>query len=133
MNSIDATDPHASAASQVALDYLAAMQARDIAGAESFLATDVTLIFPGSAPMTSLAQLLDWSKNRYRAIAKSIDDVDAFAKDDVAVVFIRGTLAGTWPDGTSFEGIRFIDRFEVKDGKILRQEVWNDLAEIRGR
>lgn len=133
LNSTDTAEPDAPLAAQVALDFLAALQARDIAGAESFLAADVTLIFPGSAPMTSLAQLLDWSKNRYRSIGKTIDDVDAFARGSLEVVFIRGTLAGTWPDGSHFEGIRFIDRFEVKDGKIHRQDVWNDLAEMRDR
>jgi hypothetical protein len=29
--------------------------------------------------------------------------------------------------------VRFIDRFEVVGGLILRQEVWNDLAEVRPR
>ena len=27
--------------------------------------------------------------------------------------------------------IRFIDRFEVIDGKITKQDVWNDMAEVR--
>ena len=39
--------------------------------------------------------------------------------------------AGEWPDGTAFEGIRFIDRFVVVDGKITDQRVWNDLGEAR--
>jgi hypothetical protein len=51
----------------------------------------------------------------------------------IAVVYTRGTLAGEWPDGTAFGGIRFIDRFEVTDGFITRQDVWNDLAEVRER
>ncbi len=42
-------------------------------------------------------------------------------------------LAGEWPDGTPFDGIRFIDRFELADGKLARQEVWNDLAEAGAR
>ena len=33
--------------------------------------------------------------------------------------------------GACFEGIRFIDRFEVIDGKITKQDVWNDMAEVR--
>ena len=45
------------------------------------------------------------------------------------MVYARGTLNGAWLDGSPFNGIRFIDRFEVRAGKITRQEVWNDLAE----
>ena len=50
-------------------------------------------------------------------------------------VYCRGRLAGVWPDGTPFDGIRFIDRFELADGIrfIGRQEVWNDLAEVGAR
>ena len=49
----------------------------------------------------------------------------------VIVVYRRGTLQGEWPDGISFQGICFIDRFELADGRITRQDVWNDLAEVR--
>jgi hypothetical protein len=49
------------------------------------------------------------------------------------VVYIKGTLSGEWPDGTPFEGIRFIDRFEIKGGKLISQEVWNDIAEERAK
>ncbi len=38
---------------------------------------------------------------------------------------------GRWPDGRPFEGVRFMDRFEVAGGLVRRQEVWNDLAEAR--
>jgi hypothetical protein len=44
-----------------------------------------------------------------------------------------GTLHGVWLDGTPFEGIRFIDRFELADGRIQRQDVWNDMAEVHAR
>jgi hypothetical protein len=47
------------------------------------------------------------------------------------VVFGHGTVHGTWLDGQAFEGIRFIDRIQVQDGLITRQDVWNDLAEHR--
>ena len=33
------------------------------------------------------------------------------------------------PGDQVFEGIRFVDRFEVAGGRITRQDVWNDLAE----
>ncbi len=45
------------------------------------------------------------------------------------MVYCSGTLRGVWLDGSNFEGVRFIDRFEIADGKIRRQDVWNDLAE----
>ena len=47
------------------------------------------------------------------------------------MVYCSGTLFGVWNDGSAFEGIRFIDRFEVVNNLLTRQEVWNDVAEIQ--
>jgi len=44
------------------------------------------------------------------------------------VVYNYGDLRGEWADGTPFSGIRYIDRFVVRDGRIVDQKVWNDLA-----
>ncbi len=49
------------------------------------------------------------------------------------MVYCTGTLEGQWLDGSAFAGIRFIDRFEVEAGRIVRQDVWNDLAEVRAK
>ncbi len=118
---------------RIVVDYLEAMEARDLVRAESALADGFEMTFPGTAPMTSLTELIGWAKDRYRFVKKTTEAVEAFHAGGVAVVYIRGTLSGEWPDGTPFEGIRFIDRFEVLDGKITNQQVWNDLAEVRGR
>jgi hypothetical protein len=45
------------------------------------------------------------------------------------IVYNLGTLHGEWPDGTPFEGNRYVDRFVVRDGKIVQMDVWNDSAE----
>jgi len=45
------------------------------------------------------------------------------------VVYSLGTLYGAWPDGTAFEGNRYVDRYVVRHGLISRMDVWNDSAE----
>ena len=111
--------------------YLDAMEARDLPAAQSMLAEGFEMRFPGAAPMHSLQELVDWSKPRYRFVRKSYDRYDTASGEDCAVVHCHGTLHGEWPDGIPFEGIRFIDRFEVKGGLLARQDVWNDIAEVR--
>lgn len=125
--------PAAPDAVAVVQDYLAAMEARDLDRARGHLGAGFTMIFPGAPPMTTLEELVAWSRPRYRFVAKTCDAWEVFGLDGRAVVHARGTLRGEWPDGTPFEGIRFIDRFEVERGRILRQEVWNDIAETRMR
>ncbi|WP_371687447.1 hypothetical protein [Thalassococcus sp. S3] len=84
--------------------------------------------------MTKLQELIDWAAPRYRFVRKSYDGFDVAMSEGETLVYCRGTLSGEWPDGASFEGIRFIDRFLLRDGRIARQEVWNDLAEhLRNR
>ena len=46
-----------------------------------------------------------------------------------AIVYNIGTLYGAWLDGTPFEGNRYVDRYVVRDGLIVKMDVWNDSAE----
>jgi len=93
-----------------------------------------TMQFPGTAPMRTLQELIEWAKPRYRFVTKTYDGYDAMQSPGAqAIVYCRGTLSGEWPDGTAFDGIRFIDRFEITDGRITRQDVWNDIAETRAQ
>ena len=111
--------------------YLDAMEARDLAKAETYLGAGFTMQFPGAAPMTTLSQLVEWSKPRYRFVKKTYERFDAGMSAEGPVVYCFGTLHGEWLDGSAFEGIRFIDRFQLEGGLIVRQDVWNDMALVR--
>ncbi len=117
---------------EVVRDYLQAMEARQTDVAEGFLGDGFTMQFPGAPPMTRLQDLIDWAGPRYRFVKKSYDGFDTMqSSGSAALVYCRGSLSGEWPDGTAFDGIRFIDRFEIEAGKITRQDVWNDIAEVK--
>ena len=113
--------------------FLAAMEARDLEKARGFLAEGYSMTFPGGARFTRLEELVEWSKPRYRKVAKTYEAFDESLSDGAAVVHCHGTLSGVWLDGTEFAGIRFIDRFTVKDGKLADQMVWNDMGEARAK
>lgn len=109
-------------------NFLAAMEARNLDSARQYLASSFQMCFPGGARFTELEALVDWAKNRYRFINKTIDSIQTAYDADTTVVFCHGSLTGEWPDGQRFAGIRFIDRFELEAGRLVRQDVWNDLA-----
>jgi hypothetical protein len=114
-------------------DYLGAMEQRNLEAATARLAPGFTMTFPGGAVFRRPEDLVDWAKGRYRSVAKTYERFDEATGDGHgAVVYCFGTLHGEWLDGTGFDGIRFIDRFVVKAGRIIDQQVWNDLAEVRG-
>ncbi len=81
--------------------------------------------------MRTLPELSAWAQHRYSAIRKNYEQFEESWQGNATVVFCHGTLQGTWLNGDSFENIRFIDRMQVCDGVITRQDVWNDLAEHR--
>ncbi|MHA7880539.1 MAG: nuclear transport factor 2 family protein [Saccharospirillum sp.] len=111
--------------------YLAAMERRDLEAAQGFLAENFVMTFPGSGEMTSLTQLVEFARGRYRFVEKTFTATDVAYGMERVVVTCHGTLAGEWMDGTPFSGVRFIDRFELQDNDITRQDVWNDLANAR--
>jgi ketosteroid isomerase-like protein len=121
--------PECANASELVRHFLALMQARDLAAASALLAPDFVMHFPGHTAMHTLGELVNWAKGRYNSVAKDYERFDESWGDGVTVVYCSGTLRGVWLDGSSFEGVRFIDRFEIADGKIRRQDVWNDLAD----
>jgi hypothetical protein len=118
-------------ASELVQSFLQAMQARDLRTAQGFLHADFRMCFPGGVQMRTLPELIGWAQQRYSAIRKDYAQFEESWQGDTTVVFCHGTLQGTWLHGEAFEGIRFIDRMEVRDGLITRQDVWNDLAEHR--
>ncbi len=115
-------------ASALVRDFLNRMEQRDMSAAQTLLAPDFQMTFPGAPAMQQLGQLVQWSRGRYLSVAKDYERFDECWTGEGAIVYCFGNLRGTWLDGTTFEGIRFIDRFEVRDGKIYRQDVWNDMA-----
>jgi len=111
--------------------FLSAMERRDLAAAKDYLADGFTMIFPGGAKFAALEELVAWATPRYRRVTKVYAGFDTVPGMEVATVYCHGTLEGEWPDGESFSGVRFIDRFTVGAGKLKNQQVWNDLAEMR--
>lgn len=116
-------------AANFAIDYLEAMERRDLTAARTFVGDTVELIFPGGRRFTSIDQIVRNSGSRYRRIAKQIERRDVWQTGEAICVLISGTLHGEWHDGRSFDAVRFADRFEILNGRIVRQEVWNDTGE----
>jgi hypothetical protein len=121
-------DPHV-LATDIVRAFLDTMEARDLVRAKRFLAPDFAMIFPGGQRFTTIEALIEWAKPRYRWVKKRYDRFDAAQGPTATHVYCFGTLYGEWPDGKSFEGIRFIDRFTVRAGKLVDQMVWNDMGE----
>jgi len=114
----------------VVRDYLAAMEARNMNLAQTYLADSFSMTFPGKQQFNTLDQLIEWAKTRYKSVSKKFDNIDVTGSDEGAVVYCSGELCGQWLDGSEVSSIRFIDRFVLVDGKIVKQEVWNDIGEI---
>jgi phenylpyruvate tautomerase PptA (4-oxalocrotonate tautomerase family) len=113
--------------------FLETMEARDLDAARGMLAPGFTMTFPGPQRMTTLEELVEWSKPRYRFVRKTYERFDSLQDGQTAICYCFGTLSGEWLDGSPFDGIRFIDRFEIQGGRFTRQDVWNDMAEAKAR
>lgn len=118
----------AKAPESIVRDYLDAMESRDMTTAKSHLDDDFVMTFPGSGELNLLEELVEWSRDRYRFVKKSITDIDVAYGPEAITVFVQGTLRGEWPDGIEFRDVRFIDRFVMHGERLVRQDVWNDLA-----
>lgn len=111
--------------------YLRTIMVPDPEGARRFVAPGLEIVFTGGRAMHDPAECAAFNATRYRRVRKRFEHTHVVpqAAPGEAVVYNTGTLEGAWLDGTPFEGIRYVDRYLVRDGLIVRMEVWNDTAE----
>ena len=109
-------------------DFLTLFAERRYAEANAYLAPGCRMLFPGGVVFTDCTDLPKRAGALYRWVKKDFERIDEFATAEGAIVYNYGSLRGEWADGTPFAGIRYIDRFLIRDGRVVDQKVWNDLA-----
>jgi hypothetical protein len=115
----------------VVAEYLRLLMIPDPDAARRFVGPDLVIRFTGGREMRDPAECAAFNAGRYRWVKKRIERNEAVAggTPEETVVYSLGTLHGEWPDGTPFEGNRYVDRYIVSHGRIVRMDVWNDSAE----
>lgn len=125
--------PAATATTPAAIvdEYLRLLMIPDPDAARRFVAPDLQIRFTGGRAMRDPSECAAFNAGRYRWVKKRIDATETVAggTPEATVVYSLGTLYGEWPDGTPFEGNRYVDRYVVRDGLITQMDVWNDSAE----
>ena len=109
--------------------FLVASMIPDPETAGTFMASDVAITFTGGRKFGHPRETTAFNAMRYKWVKKKMERTDVAPGVGDTVVYNTGTLYGEWPDGTPFEGNRYVDRFVVRDGKIVQMDVWNDSAE----
>ena len=97
--------------------------------AARYIADDLAITFTGGRKYRHPRETTAFNAKRYKWVKKKMERTDVVAGEGETIVYNLGTLYGEWPDGTPFEGNRYVDRFVVRDGKIVQMDVWNDSAE----
>jgi hypothetical protein len=113
--------------------YLEAMQSADVETVRTLSTPRARLEYPGGLEFDSPESLFAWSAGRHRWVRHDIDHLDETAVPGATVVYVTGTLAGAWNDGTQFSGIRFIYRFCLRGGRVSETRLWSDVAEVLRR
>lgn len=118
-------------AAKIVEEYLRLLMIPDPAGARRYIGPELEIRFTGNRVMHDPAEATAFNKARYKWVKKKFGPthVAEGGTEDESVVYQSGMLYGEWPDGTPFEGNRYVDRYVVRRGKIVRMEVWNDSAE----
>ena len=118
-------------AADIVNEFLRLIMLPDPVAASQYTAPDMCILFTGGRAMRQPADCTQFNASRYQWVKKRIERTETVAGGDSAetVVYSLGTLYGQWPDGTPFEGNRYVDRYVVTGGLITQMDVWNDSAE----
>jgi hypothetical protein len=123
-----ATDETVEAA-EIVERFLVASMVPDPQTAARYIADDLKITFTGGRKYSHPRETAAFNGRRYKWVKKRMERSDVVPGRGETIVYSLGTLYGEWPDGTPFEGNRYVDRFVVRGGKIVQMDVWNDSAE----
>ena len=132
-----ATTAPPSTAAEVVDEFLRLIMIPDPEAARRYTAPGLRIRFTGGRAMSDPSECTAFNRGRYKWVKKRIERTETVglvggngvAVDGETIVYSIGTLHGEWPDGTPFEGNRYVDRYVVRAGLITQMEVWNDSAE----
>lgn len=116
-------------------EFLRLIMIPDPVAARRYCAPGLRITFTGGRAMADPSDCTAFNAARYKWVKKRIDRTETvarsaqFSADEDDVVYSLGTLYGQWPDGTPFEGNRYVDRYVLRKGLITKMDVWNDSAE----
>ena len=112
-------------------EYLRLLMIPDPAAARRFVGPGLRIRFTGGREMRDPSECAAFNATRYKWVKKRVERTEMVSggSDAETVVYSLGTLYGVWPDGTPFEGNRYVDRYVVQHGLIVQMDVWNDSAE----
>lgn len=126
-------------AAEVVDEFLRLIMIPDPDAARRFVSPQLRICFTGNREMRDPAECTAFNRARYAWVKKRIERTETVgaiachdgraAPAEDQVVYSVGTLYGAWPDGTPFEGNRYVDRYVVRHGLIVDMQVWNDSAE----
>jgi ketosteroid isomerase-like protein len=116
-------------AREIVRQFLEASMVPDPETAVGYMSPDVSITFTGGRQFIHPGESAALNARRYKWVKKRMDRFDVVPGSDETIVYSIGTLYGEWPDGEPFEGNRYVDRFVVRAGKIVKMDVWNDSAE----
>jgi hypothetical protein len=117
------------AAAEIVTKFLVASMVPDPETAALYIGQPLKLTFTGGRKFTHPRESTAFNAGRYKWVKKAMERTDVVPGCGETIVYNIGTLYGEWPDGTPFDGNRYVDRFVVRGGKIVQMDVWNDSAE----
>jgi hypothetical protein len=122
-------DATSRAAADLVERFLEASMVPDPEAAARCISPELVITFTGGRVFHHPRESTAFNATRYAWVKKRMERSDVAPGDGETIVYNIGTLYGAWPDGTLFEGNRYVDRFVVRGGLIVAMSVWNDSAE----
>lgn len=119
----------AAIATEVVESYLIALTLPDPDAAATYVSDDVEVTSIGGISLEHPNEVSTRDAVRYRRVEKRMERIDIAPSAEETVIYSIGTLSGEWPDGTLFEGDRYVERYVVRDKLIIKIDIWNDSGE----
>jgi hypothetical protein len=113
--------------------FILAVNERNVEAARAATGPGLKMTFPGNTVMHSIDEFFTWVAGRSPKSAYLYDTVDVLEDRDALVAYASGSVVGETVSGLSFSGVRVIDKFVIRNGKVVEKEAWSDMADFMRR
>ena len=120
-------------ARSVVRTFIEAVNERNVEATRAATGPGLTMTFPGNTVMHSIDEFFAWVAGRSPKSAYLYDTIDVLEDGDALVAYACGSVVGETASGLAFSGVRVIDKFVIRNGRVVEKEAWSDMADFLRR
>lgn len=117
-------------AREVVEQFIKGVNERSAEAVRAVASEQIEMTFPGGLVMRSVEEFFDWLAGRSPRSTYTYDVIDIVTQEDRVVAYAGGRAEGITATGVAFSGVRVMDKFVIREGRVIAKEAYSDMSDF---